>query len=211
MVYIFQKLIWPIFVAIIRITLRFGVSGQKNFKKLKSNQYIVVANHCGYFDAFLVCASIPFFHFLKTDFRYMMKPKWLKAYPFVKLFGAYPIYRKQESLEKTLAGTEEYLKNGKNILIFPEGTFPKNGEKPRPKRGIAYLSKKYNLPIVPIALKGSDGLNGDNKADFGRLFSGKFRVKVRVGEPFYYNDVADDEISQEKAAEKIMERVNIML
>jgi 1-acyl-sn-glycerol-3-phosphate acyltransferase len=211
MVYIFQKLIWFPFVLAVKIFLKFNVKGQKNFRKLKTNKYIIVANHLGFLDAYLVSASIPFFHFLKTSFRYMMKPKWFTIYPFVRWFGAYPVYRKQGSLEKTLESTEEYIKKGKNILIFPEGTFPKEGERPKPKQGIVYLSKKYNLPILPIALKGSDGLNGDGKLDFKKVFSRKYRVNIEVGEPFYYNEIADDNTDWQDAAKKIMDRVNTML
>ncbi|MBT4277298.1 1-acyl-sn-glycerol-3-phosphate acyltransferase [Candidatus Falkowbacteria bacterium] len=211
MIYFFQKLVWIPLVILFKIFLKFEVKGQENFKLIKNKQYFIVANHLGYLDAFLVSGSIPFFRFLKVNLRYMITPKWFKRYPFVKFLGAYPVYRKQESLEKTLVKTEELIKKGKHMLIFPEGTFRKSEEGPKPRQGIAYLSKKYNLPIIPIALRGSDGTNGDNRFDIKRFFSSKSQVKVKIGEPFYYQDVAEEGMDNFMVAEKIMQRVREML
>ena len=211
MVYLYQKLVWPPFTLFAKFFLKLKVRGQKNFKKIKKKQYFIVSNHLGYLDAFLVCAAVPFFHFLKTDFRYMVSPKWYETYPIVKYFGAYPLYRKQETLEKTLESTEEYIGKGKNMLIFPEGGFPKFGIRQKPKKGIGYLAKKYNFPILPVAIKGSDSVNGQNGLSVKNLFSGKHNIEINIGEPFFYADVADENMDYQTVADKIMDRVNIML
>lgn len=210
MVYIFQKLIWPPFVFVVKIFLHFGVRGQENFKLIKGNQYFIVSNHRGHLDPFLVSAAVPFFHFLKLNFRYMTKPQWFKVYPFIKLFGAYPLHRKQETLEQTLSMTEKFIKEGKDILIFPEGTIPKPGESIPAKQGIAYLAKKYKLPILPMFIEGSRNLNSDNNLDLKKIFSRKYQVKIKIGKPFYYDDVASGDMDYHTAAQKIMERVNVL-
>ena len=96
-VYFLQKAIWPLFVLSAKFFIRFKVEGRQNVKLIRERQYFVIANHRGYLDAFLASSAIPFFNFIKTDFRYMIAPQQLKAYPFVKLFGAYSLYRKQGS------------------------------------------------------------------------------------------------------------------
>lgn len=198
-------MIWPLFVAMAKFFLRFKVEGQENFKLLKGRQYIIIANHRNYLDPFLVCASVPFFHFLKTSFRYMTKPRYIKAFPFIPLFGAYPIYTKLGSIEKSLAFTEELIKKGKNLLIFPEGKLSLDGNPAPARPGIAYLSRKYNLPIIPLAIKGNSGIT------FFSYFLRKHSVKVNVGKPFYYKDVINVYKDDYHMAEKIMERVNVML
>ncbi|MEA2064734.1 MAG: lysophospholipid acyltransferase family protein [Patescibacteria group bacterium] len=211
LIYFFQKIIYIVTIIIANLFLHFQVEGKKNLKLIKKKQYFVIANHRGFLDAFLLCDAIPFLHFLKTNFRYMIKPEWIKVYPIVKLFGGYPLHLKKGDLKKTLSNTEQFIKNGKNILIFPEGTFPKDGKQLKAKQGIGYLAKKYNLPILPMALFGSDGVNGKKGLDFKKVFSKKCFVKIKIGKPFYFNDVADYSDDNLTAAQKIMDRVNAML
>ena len=203
--YFFQKATWPPFVLAAKFFLYFKVEGGENFKLVKQRQYFIIANHRGYLDAFLVCSAVPFFYFIKSDFRYMIAPHWLKVYPFLKLFGAYPIYRKSGNLEKTLADTEKLIKHGKSLLIFPEGTFPKDNKPLPAKQGIAYLAKKYDLPIVPMAIHNGAGLNPK------RYFLRKHKIKIKIGPPFYYQEVADAKDDYCLAAQKIMNKVNLML
>ncbi|MCK4935274.1 MAG: 1-acyl-sn-glycerol-3-phosphate acyltransferase [Elusimicrobiales bacterium] len=191
--------------------LHFQVDGKENFRLIKKKQYFIIANHRGFLDAFLVCAAIPFSDFLKTNFRYMVKSEWIKVYPIVKLFGGYPLNIEKGNLQKTLSGTEQFIKNGKSLLIFPEGTFPKDGKLLQAKQGIGYLAKKYNLPILPMAIFGSDGVNGNRRLDFKKVFSRKCRIKIKIGKPFYYSDAADYSDDNLTAARKIMGMVNVML
>lgn len=204
-------MIWAPFRLVVGFFLHFQVKGQENFRQIKKKQYIIIANHFGYLDAFLVSAVIPFFHFLGTNFRYMTTPKWIELYPFIKYFGAYPIYRKLETIEKTLEETENLIKTGKSLLIFPVGGFPKDGQKPLAKQGVAYLSKKYNLQVIPVVLHGSDSINGNESLDVKKFFSRHYNVHARVGKPFYYSDIAKSGDSYQEVAQKMMENVNSML
>ncbi|NCF74968.1 MAG: hypothetical protein GWO87_00555 [Xanthomonadaceae bacterium] len=210
-VYLLQKLSWIILTPLFKFFLHLKISGQKNFNLVKQKQFFIIANHISYLDPFLVSATVPFFKFLKMDFRYMTKAYWFKIYPIIKFLGAYPLKRKQKTLEKTLAETEKFIEKGKQMLIFPEGTIPKQGERLPVRQGIAYLAKKYNLPILPIALKGSDRINGEKSVDIKKIFSRKYSVSVKIGKPFYYNDVADNNMDYHSVAYKIMEQVRMIL
>jgi len=211
-IYIFQKLIWFLSLILFKFFLHFKIKNKKNFKLLKKNQFFIVSNHKGYFDAFLISVSIPFFLFLKTNFRYMTKPDWLNVYPFIKILGAYAIYRKNnDSFEKKMELTENFIKEGKNLLIFPEGTFSKNKKTLPAKQGIGYLSKKYNnIPILPVFLENSECVNKGKKINFKKILSRKHHIKIIIGKPFYYKDVADYKDDNLTVAQKIMERVNII-
>lgn len=47
------------------------------------------------------------------------------------------------------------LSNGKNLVIFPEGTRSRNGKIGSYKKTFAILSKELNVPIVPIKISGA--------------------------------------------------------
>lgn len=51
----------------------------------------------------------------------------------------------------------EVLSRGSNIVIFPEGTRSKGGDMGQFKESFAILSKALNIPVVPIAISGSEG------------------------------------------------------
>ena len=212
-IYIFQKLAQFLCLIIFKFFFHFKIKNKKNFKLIKKNQFFIVSNHKGYFDAFLVSASIPFFLSLKTNFRYMAKPNWLSVYPFIKMLGAYAIYgKKNNSLEKKMELTEKFIKDGKNLLIFPEGTFSKNKKTLPAKQGIGYLAKKYNdIPILPVFLKNSECVNKGKKINFKKIFSRKHHIKITIGKPFYYKDIDNNKKDDNLAiAQKIMEKINII-
>ena len=47
------------------------------------------------------------------------------------------------------------LKQGKSIVIFPEGTRSRNGQVGEFKKTFAILSRELNVPIVPVAVGGA--------------------------------------------------------
>lgn len=47
----------------------------------------------------------------------------------------------------------DYIKNNKNILVFPEGTTRKNGIPKEFKHGIFQLAIEHNMNILPITIK----------------------------------------------------------
>jgi long-chain acyl-CoA synthetase len=57
----------------------------------------------------------------------------------------------KESIQKMAAA----LKDGKKVIIFPEGTRSKTGELGQFKKTFAILSTELNVPIVPVAIDGA--------------------------------------------------------
>jgi len=211
-IYIFQKLAQSLCLIIFKFFFHFKIKNKKNFKLLKKNQFFIVSNHRGYFDAFLISSSFPFFLSLKTNLRYMVKPNWLNVYPFIKMLGAYAIYReKNNNLEEKMKLTENFIKDGKNLLIFPEGAFSKNKKTLPAKQGIGYLIKKYNnIPVLPVFLENSECVNKGKKINFKKILSRKHHIKIIIGKPFYHKDIANYENDNLTVAQKIMERINIL-
>lgn len=56
------------------------------------------------------------------------------------------------ALKKMVAAAQERLKEGRSIVIYPEGTRVAPGVKQRYHPGIAALYKELEIPVVPVAL-----------------------------------------------------------
>ncbi len=51
----------------------------------------------------------------------------------------------------------QVLAQGHNIVIFPEGTRSKDGSMKSFKESFAILSEALSIPVVPVAISGSEG------------------------------------------------------
>ena len=66
------------------------------------------------------------------------------------------------------------LKKGKNIVIFPEGTRSRDNKMKKFKETFAILSKELNVPVIPVAITGSES------ACYGGSIIPKFWKKINV-------------------------------
>ena len=114
---------------------------------------ILAANHASYIDSVVLMATIP------TDFRFLAKRR-LADYP---LIGT--VIRKvgHVSIEKAtvaqqLSGADvlaRLLREGRQMLVFPEGTFLRPPELLPFRLGAFKAAVDTGRPIVPIALRGT--------------------------------------------------------
>lgn len=134
-----------------------GISVElKGEKKIPVSPCIFMCNHESVLDIFsLYCA-------LKVPFIWIAK-KELFSVPFLgwalKIGGHIEMDRKRPRRAiESLNRAAQYLKKGKSIVIFPEGTWGK-GDRLLPfKRGGFNLAIKTDVPIVPVAIKGTGRL-----------------------------------------------------
>ena len=113
--------------------------------------FTMYSNHQGMFDVLAIPATCdqPLGAVLKKE---------LKDIPFLKQVIActksFPMDREdvRGSMEVILAATKE-VANGRNYLIFPEGTRSKNGNQMREfHAGSFKIASKAKAPILPVAL-----------------------------------------------------------
>ncbi len=78
----------------------------------------------------------------------------------------------------------KHLKEGGSIVIFPEGTRSRTGSLINVKKGFILLVKLANVPVVPIALEGTEQVLPIDDKDMGSEKLMKANVKVKIGEPF---------------------------
>lgn len=58
--------------------------------------------------------------------------------------------------KSAISNLVNHVKNGNNILIFPEGTRSRNGKMIEAKKGIYLIARLCRVPIVPISIYGSE-------------------------------------------------------
>lgn len=76
------------------------------------------------------------------------------------------------------------IKNGENLMLFPEGTRSRTGSMIEAKKGILLIARLTKAPIVPIGIWGTEKLLPINES--GSMADENFKesdVYVRIGEP----------------------------
>lgn len=91
-----------------------------------------------------------------------------------------------------------HVKTGNNVLIFPEGTRSRTGQMIKAKKGIYLISKLCNVPIVPLAIYGSEKFMPIDKD--GNMNNESFHhadVFIDVGDEVTIPSKEDNESKQE--------------
>lgn len=135
---------------------RVTVTGMHN---IPADQPVILAsNHQSYFDA-------PLFHLaMPVTFCWISRHD-LFNWPFVgwSLHETNAISVDRESRESgrsALKKAIEVLKSGRNIVIFPEGTWGDRSGRMRPfKQGVVEIAKGAKVPVVPVTIVGSHQAN----------------------------------------------------
>lgn len=113
--------------------------------------FIFFPNHQGMFDVlvFLDSCPRPFSFVAKKEASNIILLKQV-----IRALGAYPMDREDlKQSMKIINAVAEDVKNGKNFLIFPEGTRSRMGNKLLEFKGGSFKSAtKVKCPIVPCAL-----------------------------------------------------------
>lgn len=154
---------------------RVDVEGIENLPA--TGGYIVVANHLGRMD-------IPLVYFLlKRDDVILLVAEKYRQYGIVrwlvKRLNALWLDRFSTDF-KALRQTLDRLNAGGVLVIAPEGTRSPTGALIEGKAGAGYLAAKSGLPLVPVAVTGTeDKLVKSQLKRFKRL-----KINVRVGKPF---------------------------
>ncbi len=167
--------------------------GRKNIQKGKA--YIFVSNHRSYLDPVLVALSG------YGRFGFMAKKELFegnKAFAaLIKWLGAFPVERGSGDMA-VIETSADCIRNGKNLLIFPEGTRSKDGRVGKGKSGVALVAAKVHADIIPI------GINFE-----GEKLHFRSKIVVKIGEPIPADSLPSTENLTERELLKTL-RTEIM-
>ena len=142
--------------------------------------FVYCANHQSLLDILCLGAVLP------GDFKWAAKRSLMKI-PFLgwhlQLAGHVPVDRSSGSraAAEVISRFEQVLREGKPLLVFPEGTRSEDGIVRPFKNGGFYAAVRAGVPVVPIALEGTHLLMKKGAIDSG---DGTMRfVRVRAGAP----------------------------
>jgi len=137
---------------IAKLTWRFQVTGREHFPV--GTPYLVVMNHLSVFDAPAV--------FLAMSERAVMfgADKWRRVpgiRHLLEAMGVIWVARGEADMDAMKASLT-VLKNGGRLGVAPEGTRSPTGALIRGKPGAAFLADRARVPLVPVALWGTEDI-----------------------------------------------------
>ncbi|WP_432204388.1 AMP-binding protein [Cetobacterium somerae] len=147
------KVIKTLFKPMFNMYIKIEKEGIENTKVTKPT--VFVGNHQSFLDGFIFNQSI--------DNKVLDNTYFLaKVAHFKKGFMSYlgensniMLIDINKNLAETLQCAATALRQGKNIVIFPEGTRSRDGEMREFKKFYAILAKELNAEVVPFGIKGA--------------------------------------------------------
>ena len=131
--------------------IKFEIEGREN---LPDRSFVIVANHQSYFDIFAILSLMKGrqvgFIAKEELARISTLKKWMLAMRCILIERG----NARDALRAISTGAE-YVKEGFNMVIFPEGTRSKGGPIADFKPGALKLAEKAKAPIVPVVISGT--------------------------------------------------------
>jgi 1-acyl-sn-glycerol-3-phosphate acyltransferase len=149
---------------------------------------ILASNHLSYADWLFMPLAVPRKVSFVAKAEYFTSPGvkgWLQKM-FFSGTGNIPIDRSSgNAAAGALVSAKRVLGDGDLFGIYPEGTRSHDGRLYRGKTGVARLALESGVPVIPVAVVGTDTIAPPGKK-FGRLV----RPHVRFGEPLDFSRYA---------------------
>lgn len=168
----------------------------------KENGFMFFPNHQGMYDilAIMDVCPVPFSVVAKKELANIQFLKQVFACVRAKMLDRENV----RSAMKTIQEVTEEVKNGRNYIIFAEGTRSKNGNTLGEFKGGSFKSAtKAKFPIVPVALI-------DSFKPFDSDTIDETIVQVHILEPLYYEDYKEMKTTELAALvqERIQNKIN---
>lgn len=153
------------------LVCRLHVSGREHVPK--AGPLLVVANHLSWYDPIIFGLALPrrAWFFTKVEIF-----GWPVIGKLCRWTGQIPVRRGEgdrASLEQALA----YLREGKMLVMFPEGTVERQEKMIAAQTGVAMLALRSGAPVLPVAHTGTRRVLRTWRSWFPR-------VTVQIGQPY---------------------------
>ncbi len=141
----------PLIYVILKMYFRLKID---RTNKISDEPQIFVSNHQSFVDALVLGALIPAKIQKKTFFlaiNWYFKKGIMK---YVADNGNIILVDIDKNVKETVEEIALHIKNGKNVLIFPEGARTKNGKVAKFKKVFAIIAKELNVDVQCLGIKG---------------------------------------------------------
>lgn len=129
-----------------KIKYRLSFEGVENIPR--EGGYVYASNHRSYYDPVFITMKVP------TPMTYMAKEELFRnpvAGWFIKRLGAFAVKRGSGDMEVINTAINK-LKEGKNLVIFPEGTRSYDGRVGKGKTGVAMIAAMSGVDVIPVGI-----------------------------------------------------------
>ena len=155
--------------------------GQENIPS--ENGFMFFPNHQGLYDVLAILEACP------KPFSVVAKQEVAHIQFLKQVFACMKVYTiDREDVRqamKVITDVSEEVKNGRNYIIFAEGTRSKNGNEVQEFKGGSFkAATRAKCPIVPVALI-------DAFKPFDTNTISPVKVQVHFLKPLYYDDYTD--------------------
>ncbi len=145
---------------------------------MKGTTYVIISNHQSILDILLInCLRYKFKWISKIENINLPVLGW-----YLRMADYIIVDRdNEESKIEMLEKSNNCLKKGISIMIFPEGTRSLNNKIGFFKRGAFQLALQADVPILPVLIDGTGGILPKH----GLIFSSEYHIRIRILDPVY--------------------------
>jgi len=181
---IYKTLLFPLY----KLYFSLKVSGHEKFP---DQPCIIAPSHQSMLDGFILAAALPYDVLKKTfflAFQIVFDTKLMRL--FMKNTQSIMIDVNND-LKASMQKSTLPLKNGHNLVIFPEGARSRDRELLEFKKFFAILSIELDIPVVPVVLDGTF-----ESMSAGKLFPRPAPVIIKYLDPIYPDGLSYDELTK---------------
>jgi 1-acyl-sn-glycerol-3-phosphate acyltransferase len=144
----------------------------------RTGPVLLAANHRSFLDPFVIGALTrrPVYYMAKRELFEKRWQAWV-----LNCLGAFPVDRGAGD-KHAMETARAILQRGDCVVIFPEGTRTRRGPLGSPRRGVGRLALETGVPVVPIAVIGTEDVRRGWRVR-------PRRVRIRVGRALRYPTV----------------------
>lgn len=158
---LFKKDVWIFsrlssLLALKSFGIHVAVTNSHADKILESEPLIYFANHGSWFDQVALCVALP------RSLAFLSHEKYFRTFPLsiaMRLYGHIPIKPKADAEKKIKEGEaiRQVLREGRAVVVFPEGTRTEREEKQLRtfRKGIFALAAQERVRMVPVHIIGA--------------------------------------------------------
>ncbi len=195
MVYNITKFLATFFV---KILFRLEVKGRENVPR--SGGFILASNHVSYLDPVVLAVACPRKLNFMARHDLFIKPIFGS---FIHSVGAFPLKRNSADIASIKEALRR-LRQGKGLLLFPEGTRSSGKLKKDAQAGVGFLAVKSKVPVVPVFVKGTERALGKH----AKLIR-PTKISVYFGKPIYpENGISNSNYPD--FTDNVMQQINLL-